>query len=393
MGSLWGEYDEAANASSFKDAVSSFRGAADATGDVPPRESADRWEGASQRAAPAAEKRAKMVCYECMRRFTSAALSCPVTQRKFCSLKCMSAYNMSQPKPLSELSDRQSKSKTTALEQLRAKLVMCQAPPEPEPEPGSERSATTRVSFSNASVESAQGGGSLWGTYDEAANAESFKNAVASFRDVGGSGVRRQQSDTPVAIKASRTACYRCFKLYPLDSGHVRDGRGYCSEACAPQSLAIPLVNPGAQWVPSKGALARYIGDEASLAGMEGVVTRDPDKQGETKLRLQDGRTTRWIHASDLKPVEPRAGDMAAPAVSAPVPVQARQPQTAPSPQLLVYGTVVRPVILGLVMVTTTLYYHGTADYGRISLNWCHCTTGAVLRKAGVWREYCTLQL
>jgi hypothetical protein len=83
--------------------------------------------------------------------------------------------------------------------------------------------------------------GSLWGTYDEAANASSFKDAVSSFRGGEEPAPEPEQQPgemppltSPLEKAVAKSSCYECFKLFPSDGGIKAGGRSYCSESCAP---------------------------------------------------------------------------------------------------------------------------------------------------------------
>ena len=313
MGSLWGTYDEAANASSFKDAVGSWRNA-----DAPSTSDTTASSPSHSTAVPLptpAPKVAKQACFECMRRFQSEAMICQVTQRTFCSPACFSTYQKSQARS----SKTGSKRSATALEQLRARLAQGAS----EKNVRGRGAARGRVTFApTSSVEqlpqatAAQpaGGSSLWGTYDEAANAASFKQAVADFRSDTNDAARPEPEPEPEPDRqvtfspVNKSACYKCFKLFPTDSGVRSAGRIFCTDACAPDGAAdlapvamAPVVTAapavGPAWVVRKGSRAQYTGAAAQYAGVVGTVTRDPDRQGETKLRLDDGTATGWLQA------------------------------------------------------------------------------------------------
>ena len=307
MGSLWGTYDEAANAASFQDAVASWR-----QGGL---ESADRETPAPAPAlvtATAPRRVARLACFECMRRFQSEPLTCPVTKRTFCSTSCYSKYQSTQARR------RQAGGHggITALEQLRARLAkgasakaeQAMKHSRPVARSGSDQGSVEDKHNNSGKPQ----GGSLWGTYDEEASAAAFKAAVADFR-TGGDTHNASTEGHPPKVQARphhNLACYGCFKLVrPEDGVHV-DGKTYCSHACAPATDSRGVGDGISGWVPQKGARAQYIGSSlAKYAGVIGIVTRDPDRQVETKLRLADGSTTPWLLAIDLGPVAEETRD------------------------------------------------------------------------------------
>ena len=96
---------------------------------------------------------------------------------------------------------------------------------------------------------SSGGGGSLWGTYDEAANAASFKEAVSSWRG-GGEPEPEPEPEpelltSPLEKVAAKSSCYGCFKLFATDTGVSSNGRAYCSDACAPAPAPAPAPAAG----------------------------------------------------------------------------------------------------------------------------------------------------
>ena len=367
MGSPWGTYDGAAHASSFKDAVSSWRTGepedTEAERGAPLARSLPLGMGAppgmggtaaSRRAttisfepepAPAPQKARAVaaVCYECMRRFTSEGMS--LGGKNFCSAQCCNMYSTSaagqnslgriheEQAAMNGALNKQAESSVAAmgqaqaalparalamprgrdklgrssLEQLKMRLSQGDGPGRgrgrgraragrggarggaPPQQPGADyaagRAAVTAsfvaqenaaraaamngaaradimaMSSSGAGEESEMsgtgGGGSLWGAYDEAANAASFKDAVSSFRTNGGGDQPAPEPEqqpgemppltSPLEKAVAKSSCYECFKLFPSDGGTTTAGRSYCSESCAPPfAAASPSPAPPA---------------------------------------------------------------------------------------------------------------------------------------------------
>jgi hypothetical protein len=333
MGSLWGSYDEAANAASFKDAVSSWR-----TGEpepaLPPPPGMGVPAAAAPAPAPAPAHAVAAACYECMRRFTSAGVQCPHSGKNFCSRACHETYSQSSggqaalnaalnkqaepsvaamgqaqaalPKRALTMPSGKDKLGRSSLDQLRMRLSKGGGPRgrgrarggrgggraaarNSEYEAGREAVTASFVAAENAAKQAGMaasaragamqqqnhvsfaastsssgagedsemqgtgGGGSLWGTYDEAANAASFKDAVASFRTGAEPAPEPEQepaggglgSGGVQAVKVAKSSCYECFKLFPTADAVMAGGRSFCSKACAPAASSVAASSSG----------------------------------------------------------------------------------------------------------------------------------------------------
>ena len=390
MGSLWGTYDEAANAASFKDAVASWRsGEPAASSELPPPPGMSAAPAPAPAPAPAARTVAA-ACYECMRRFTSAGVQCPQTGKRFCSASCFDTYSQSAggqaalnaainkqtepsvaamgqaqaalPKRALAMPIGKDKLGRSSLDQLRMRLSRgggrsgARGPgrrgragrsgaQRDQYEAGRQAVTASFVAAENAAKQAGSaaaaragvlqqqqqqqpavtfadstgtggasrdsemngtgGGGSLWGTYDEAANAASFKDAVAAFRSGGAEDPAmepEQQSpassspvlDTP-KVAVPKSSCYGCFKLFPTASAVTVGGRAFCSDACAPTTApTTQTASAGATATDQSSATEAAVAKSATaavhtsspesssdLAAASDVGTRRPPPAGE----------------------------------------------------------------------------------------------------------------
>jgi hypothetical protein len=381
MGSLWGTYDESANAASFKDALASWRSGEPApTPSLPPPPGMVTVRDGvlppppgmptPPAPAPAPEPPARAVaaaCYECMRRFTSAGVQCPHTGKRFCGSACFDAYAHSAagqaalnaalnkhtepsvaamgqaqaalPKRALSMPSGKDKLGRSSLDQLRMRLsrgggrggaragrggargitrndehaarreafaasfvaaenAARQAGSAAAARVGalqqSERAQESAVTFADSAATGGEaemngtgGGGSLWGTYDEAANAASFKDAVAAFRNGGEEpaalerGQQQSASQLSPLFDATRKAavpkssCYGCFKLFPTTSAVAVGGRRFCSDACAPAQLGDAAAAVAVAAAPASEPGKPAVGSSDS-AGTETAARRPP---------------------------------------------------------------------------------------------------------------------